>query len=74
MHHEPILLYLQEELAQAWLTLEWYEQETVSLQRYQELQKQLRELTIIKSETFDRYRKAEEKLEKVKFKLDRIMS
>lgn len=61
-------------MAQARLTLERYEQETVSLQRYQELQKQLRELTIMENKTFDSCRKAEEKLEKVKFKLDRVMS
>lgn len=73
-HHDPILLNLQEELTQAHLALEWYEEETVPLHKYQELQKQFRELTITENETFDRFRKEEEKLEKVKLKLDRVMS
>lgn len=56
---------------QSQLALEWCEQETVPLQKYQELQKQFRELTITKNGTFDRFRQEEEKLKKVKTKLDR---
>lgn len=36
-HHDPILLNLQDGLAQAWLELERFEQETISLQKYEEL-------------------------------------
>jgi hypothetical protein len=69
---DPILLKLQEELMQAQLALERCEQETVPLQKYQELQKQFRELTITENGTFDRFRQEEEKLKKVKTKLDRV--
>lgn len=50
---DPILLKLHEELMQVQLALEWCEQETVPLKKYQELYKQFRELTITKNGTFD---------------------
>jgi len=53
---DPILLKIHEELMQAQLTLERCEQETVPLQKYQELQKQFRELTITENGTFDQLR------------------
>lgn len=71
-HYDPLLLNLQEELAQAQLVLEQLEQENVSWKKYQELQKQLQEMNTIKSETFDRCRKVEQKMEKIKLKLDRV--
>ena len=73
-HNDPIILNLQKELAQARLALERLEQETVPQKRYQEMQRQLWERNATKSETFDRYRKAEEKIERIKLKLDRVIA
>ena len=72
-HNDPIILNLQEELAQARLALEQLEQETVSQQRHQELQRQFWEMNATESKTFYRYRKEEHKIERIKLKLDRVI-
>lgn len=71
--NDPILLELQEKLVQAHLALAQCKKETVPLQKYQELQKQFNDLTITKDETFAKLRQEEEKLRKVKAKLDKAV-
>jgi len=56
---------------QARLALERCEQETIPPQKYQEFQKQFRQLTINKNGTFDRFRQENEKKKKVNTKLDK---
>jgi len=53
--NNPSITKLQEDLAQAQLTIEKLEEETVPQQRYQELQKQLRDINASKNESFDKY-------------------
>lgn len=71
--NDPIIVNLQEELAQAQLALEWLEQETVSKKKYQELKRQLQDMKKAKSENFDKCRKAKEKFEKTKLRLDKVI-
>jgi len=47
--------------------------ETISQQKYQELQRQLRDMNTSESETFNKYRKAEERIEKTKLRLEKVM-
>lgn len=60
-------------MAQAQLALKQCRKEIVPLQNYQELQKKFRQLTITEDESFARFRQVEERLKKVKTKLDRVM-
>lgn len=68
------IVNLQENLAQAWLTIEWLEEETVPQQRYQELQRQLRDMNALESETLDKYRRVKERIEKIKLRLEKAMN
>lgn len=70
---DPSITNHQKKLAQAQLTIEKLEEETIPQQRYQELQRQLQNINVSQSEAFEKCRRAEERTEKVKNRLETVM-